>query len=69
MPESKSTRKGAQPSKKAFKAESFAANAASFLENLQIVPNGTEETAPGQAGQQEGKPVVVNKLIDFIKKM
>ena len=65
MPESKSSQKGAKPKKKA----SFDVQVDSILGGLQIVPNGTNESPPGQAAQQEGKPVVVNKLIDFIKKM
>ncbi len=64
MPEPKPTRKGTQPKKKAYESQADA-----FLEGLQIVPARTDETDPKQAGQPEGKPVVVNKLIDFIKKM
>jgi hypothetical protein len=63
MPEPKRAKKGAQPKHKTYDAQ-----ADSFLEALQIVPNETEETAPKLPEQTQGKPTVV-KLIDFIKKM
>jgi hypothetical protein len=68
MPEPKRAKKTAQPKPKTIDTQSFDAQADSFLGNLQIVSNGTDETAPKLPGQPQGKPTVV-KLINFIKKM
>ena len=68
MPEPKRVKKGAQPKPKAIETQAFEAQADSFLEDLQMLPNGTEGTGPKPSGQVQAKPVVT-KLIDFIKKM
>jgi hypothetical protein len=64
-----------KPKKKSKKTQGkpFEAQVDSFLDGLQIVPDGAKESHPEQAGRPEGAPesapAVVSKLIDFIKKM